>query len=73
MTRTQILKQEMEDRIERVWRRGPHNVSSKARFLDYLLEVGLAKYEKVIEPLETEYEAPQEPVKIIQFPGGKAE
>jgi hypothetical protein len=41
--------------------------------MNYIIQLGLNKYEKAILPLENgdEYDSPPEPGKIILFPGGK--
>jgi hypothetical protein len=40
--------------------------------MNYIIQLGLNKYEKVILPVEMEDEIPARPGKIIPFPGGQA-
>jgi len=64
---------ELDDRINNARLMGVHKSISLKGFKDYLLILGLNKYEKSILPLETDEEYPQEQSyiekKIIPFPG----
>ena len=68
-------KSDLDERINAARLAGAHEMRSFAKFKNYILELGLAKYEKVILPVEIMDGYPnQRPVqanaKIIQFPGG---
>jgi hypothetical protein len=73
ITRAQA-RQDMKERIEAARLKGMERYMSHEKFKNFLLKIGLAKYEKVILPVETgEAYAVQTGVKtkIIPFPGGK--
>ena len=61
---------EIADRFNGLWLAGAHSALMKSAFARYIFQIGLAKYETVIFPVEKgkEYNAAPEG-KIIQFPG----
>ena len=69
-------KSDLDERINAARLAGAHEMRSFAKFKNYILELGLARYEKVILPIEIMDSYPnqrlvQTSVRIIQFPGGK--
>jgi hypothetical protein len=68
-----VFEEELERRINRARLSGAMHSYTLAEFKNYLLDIGLNKYEKSILPVETEREYPaSEPaqgVKIIPFLG----
>jgi hypothetical protein len=66
-------KSDFEYRINRARLAGAMHSYTLDEFKNYLLDIGLNKYEKVILPVETEREYPAseqaQGVKIIPFPG----
>jgi len=61
---------DLDYRINRARLAGANRMNSQAEFNNYLLEIGLNKYEKSILPIEnTEDYQPQTEAKIIPFSG----
>ena len=69
------VQSDLDYRINRARLAGANCMYSQAEFKNYLLEIGLNKYEKSILPLEQEdysgamAEEPQTKGEIIPFPG----
>jgi len=66
---------EFEERITAAWLAGARSVYTRNQFKNQMLAIGLAKYEKVILPIEMGERPASEPaqgIKIISFPGGSA-
>jgi hypothetical protein len=65
-------KSDLDYRINRARLAGANRMNSPAEFKNYLLEIGLNKYEKSLLPIETMEDYPlQSGAKIIQFPERK--
>jgi hypothetical protein len=68
-----MFEEELDRRISRARLAGAMHGYTQAEFKNYLLGIGLEKYEKAILPVETEgkYPAaiPGQGAKIIPFPG----
>jgi hypothetical protein len=68
-----IFEKELDRRISRARLSGAMHNYTQAEFKNYLLGIGLEKYEKVILPVETEGKypstIPDQGAKIIPFPG----
>ena len=63
-------KSDLDYRINRARLAGANRMNTQAEFKNYLLEIGLNKYEKSILPIENMEDYPLlSGAEIIQFPG----
>ena len=64
-------KSDLDCRIDRARLSGAMHSYTPAEFKNYLLEIGLNRYEKSILPIEKEYSTrePDQGARIIPFPG----
>jgi N-acetylglutamate synthase-like GNAT family acetyltransferase len=70
MKNTQRQLSDLEYQINRARLAGTNHAYTQTEFKNYLLELGLNKYEKTILPIETmEKYPPKTKTKIILFPG----